>query len=113
MWCGEGDLNPQPTRGICKLLISRPTLNGFEQPVTIRSLRTQADSSRGDQFGPGLGGSGGEHRIKAGSIHVPAAAIGIVKKVLVAGRRRFPRCLDSVGLQGIALQEPFPDAQSG
>src|SRR5262249_18021421 len=40
-WCGEGDLNPQPTPGICKLLISR----------SVRRSRTAKKAGCGHNLG--------------------------------------------------------------
>src|SRR5258708_39594100 len=52
-----------------------------------------------------------EHRVKAGTIDVPAAAVGIEEEVVMAGGRRLPRRADAIRLQPLGRQKLLPDSQ--
>src|SRR5262249_57015085 len=66
-------------------------LSDFEDPSPVRSFVTGTGSSRQKERSSRVGGCGGEHGIKAGSINVPAAPVRVLNEILVARSRRLPR----------------------
>lgn len=64
-----------------------------------------------EQFSSCVGSSGGQHGIKAGAINMPAAAIGIVKEIVVARGSRLPGRANAVRFQPLGREKTLPDTQ--
>ena len=77
----------------------------------FRVLLKSRNPGRHHQHRPRAFCGTGEHRVKAGAIDVPAAAVGIEEEVVMASGRRFPSRADTLGLQPLGLQKLIPDSQ--
>ena len=63
------------------------------------------------QLGSGVGSSGCQHGIKAGTINVPAAAVRIAKEIVMARGLCLPRRANTVRFQSLGREKSLPHTE--